>query len=98
MGQKIPFYVEYLCNELQDRVARNPQYSLRAFAKFLDIDASFLSKVMSRKKVLSLKKVDEIVEKLRLTEEERKKFILSIANEQKCASLTKVDNDLTSCD
>ena len=98
MGKKMPFYVLYLCDELDRRIERNPQYSLRAFARFLDIDASFLSKVLARKQVLSLKKVEAIVEKLGLVEEERKRFIVSVADEQKCAGLDKVDNDLTSCD
>ena len=94
----MPFYVMYLCEELDRRIEGNSQYSLRAFARFLDIDASFLSKVLARKQVLSLKKVEAIVEKLGLSEEQRKKFIVSVADEYKCASLAKVDNDLTSCD
>ena len=39
-----------LRNELERRCKANPAYSLRAFAKFLGVDPSFLSKVLSGKR------------------------------------------------
>lgn len=98
MGKKIPLYVEYLQRELTRRIENNQQYSLRAFAKFLDIDPSLLSKILSRKQVLSLKKAEQVTEKLFSQKKEMKCFLFSVAEEQKCCSLSKLTTDLTTCD
>ncbi|WP_372368749.1 hypothetical protein [Candidatus Uabimicrobium sp. HlEnr_7] len=97
MGKQKPFYILYLENELQRRIDNNCNYSLRAFAKSLEIDASFLSKILLRKQPLALKKAEHLAQKLHLQSSQRKKFILSIADDQKCFSLKKVDGDLTDC-
>lgn len=98
MGTKIPSYVKYLAHEFEMRSQSNAQYSLRVFAKYLGVDASFLSKVLARRLVLSLKQGEKLAARLCLSEDDRKKFLLSIAEEQKCKSLAKVDTTLTDCD
>ena len=99
MGSKIPFYLKYLKEEFDRRLETNPQYSMRSFAKWLDIDSSFLSKVFSRQKVLSLNFADQIINKLSSEDKGlRDKFIKSVSEEIACASLDKFDANLTDCD
>ncbi|MGZ3748755.1 MAG: hypothetical protein ACXVCD_15580, partial [Pseudobdellovibrionaceae bacterium] len=47
-------YQTILKNELKYRLQRNPSYSLRAFAKALEMSAPHLSDILSGKKGLSL--------------------------------------------
>ena len=98
MGSDKPFFVMCLEKELFRRIDDNKQYSLRAFAKYLEVDASLLSKILQRKKMLPLKHSQAIADKLSLNQDDRAQFIISIAEEQKCRSLKKVDNHLTDCD
>ena len=98
MGKKVPFYLEYLKDEFEMRIEKNSQYSLRAFARWLTVDPSFLSKVFSRQKVLSLEVADKIVKKLAPEERDiRDKFVKSVSDELACHVLCKFDSALTSC-
>lgn len=97
MGNKIPFYISILKDKLQERIKHNPRYSLRSFAMALKIDASYLSRVLSLKQIMSLDIAEQVIHKLCLDEEQRKNFLLSIAEQQKCACLNKHDHNLTDC-
>ncbi|MDH4469339.1 MAG: TIGR02147 family protein [Bacteriovoracaceae bacterium] len=44
----------FLQNQFLERCRRNPKYSLRAFAKFLEVDASTLSQILREKRSLSI--------------------------------------------
>jgi uncharacterized protein (TIGR02147 family) len=59
----------YLTTELERRCQTNPQYSLRAFAKSLSIDSSYLSKILNGKRSLSEKGVLSLAEKLDFPDE-----------------------------
>ena len=99
MGAKSPFFLSHLKRELDKRISKNPKYSLRAFADWLDIDASFLSKVLSRQKVLSIKTADTIITKINPDDAEvRDKFLISVSKEIACYSLYKHDSSITDCD
>ncbi len=98
MGAASPDYIKRLNQELEKRVEKNRHYSLRAFARFLEVDPSLLSKIISAKEVPSLKRGDKFAVKLNLSSCERESFLLSIAETQKCASLNKLDSKLTECD
>lgn len=50
--------------ELQKRCRKNPQYSLRAFATFLQIDVSILSRIIAGKRKASAKVINHICERL----------------------------------
>lgn len=65
-----PFYRAVLSSHLSDRQRRNSRYSLRAFAKQLEISPGQLSGLMSGKKKLTTKQAVKIIEKLELTEQE----------------------------
>ncbi len=66
---KEPLVISYdfpiwLQKEFSERCKRNPRYSLRAFANFLEIDASSLSQYMSQKRNPSSKMIKRLCDKL----------------------------------
>ena len=71
-------YRDILQCEFEARRARNAFYSLRSFARDLELPPSSLSEVLNRKKGLSLKAAQRILGKLQLDEEEQKTFLLSV--------------------
>jgi cyanate lyase len=77
---------------------KNPRYSLRGFARFLGVDPTFLSKLMSGKLLLSLDQAEKMTKKLKLKSDDRATFLLSAADEQKCHALYLIDPSLTDCD
>lgn len=60
-----------LFNELQVRKESNPNYSLRAFAKALNISPSFLSKLLNQQKNISKDRFSEMISKLNLPSEKQ---------------------------
>jgi uncharacterized protein (TIGR02147 family) len=68
-------YRTYFRELLASRCAQNPAYSLRAFAKNLDIAPSFLSALMNGKKSLSQEKALSLTYKLGLEGRERDFFL-----------------------
>jgi uncharacterized protein (TIGR02147 family) len=67
-------YREILKGKFEEKKAKNPQFSLRSFARVLDLSPSHISKILNGKGKLSLSKADQVSNKLKFTEEERKKF------------------------
>ena len=66
---------EYLKLELEFRKRKNPLYSIRAFARDLNLSPSHLSEVLSGKALLSAKKVDELGKCLRLSPDQMEHWI-----------------------
>jgi transcriptional regulator with XRE-family HTH domain len=64
----------WLQKQFTERCKRNPRYSLRAFAKNLDVDPSTLSQVLSGKRKISNKIIQSYCEKLSATPKDLKKF------------------------
>lgn len=64
----------WLQRQFTERCKKNPRYSLRAFAKFLLIDPSSLSQILSGKRPLSKKNVQAICQKLLATPQDLKSF------------------------
>jgi len=60
-------YREKLLHELNQRKARNPAFSLRAFSRQLGISTATLSQVLSGKRDLSKKNAIKVAERLQLT-------------------------------
>lgn len=73
------FYQTCLKDELSERLKQNPRYSLRAFAKFLALDPSTLSRMLNGQKRPTPELSKKIVAKLELDPKEAKKFLLSMA-------------------
>lgn len=77
------YYKAILKQELQKRYRINPNYSLRSFAKFLEVDPAILSRILSNKRALSFKVANRIIDKLKLSEKEKKLFLESVAEDFK---------------
>ncbi len=73
------FYQDHLKRELSDRLNRNRRYSLRTFAKFLDIDAGDLSRILNGSKVLTPDLAKKILQKIPLSSTENQEFLFSMA-------------------
>lgn len=67
--------------ELEKRIARNPSYSLRAFARDVSISPSRLSEVLKNKNGLSLKNASIIAHELKLNDKEKDYFITSVRSQ-----------------
>ncbi|HAZ13222.1 MAG: hypothetical protein A2X86_00670 [Bdellovibrionales bacterium GWA2_49_15] len=64
VGMDAPQFRLYLKAQLAERQGRNPRYSLRSFARFLEIDSSALSKIMNGKRALGQKMMQRMGERL----------------------------------
>jgi transcriptional regulator with XRE-family HTH domain len=91
-------YRKSLEDEFVRRRKKNPRYSLRAFAAYLNVDVSYLSKLRSGKIILSVDLAAAFANRLKLLGPEKSAFILSAAEEQKCHALYLIDPSLTECD
>jgi len=70
-----PSFRQYLRQELAARCARNPQYSLRAFAVFLGVHHSTLSQVMRGKRTVTRAIVEKFGFRLGLAGERMEQFL-----------------------
>lgn len=77
MEQENSFYIQKLKEELSLRQRNNPRYSLRSFARDLDIHSSTLSQVINNKRNLPFKKAQSVVDALDLNPIERTMFLNS---------------------
>lgn len=80
MNNQDLYYVKKLKEGLSLKQRVNPQYSLRAYAKFLGIHSSTLSQVFNNKRPLPAKVLKPIIEKLNLSSHEHVLFIESVNN------------------
>ncbi|MGC4051744.1 MAG: TIGR02147 family protein [Paludibaculum sp.] len=65
----------FLQQELARRCARNPQYSLRAFANFLGIDHSTLSQLLRGRRTFSKTAIHRLATRLGVDSETRARFV-----------------------
>lgn len=68
-------YRKIISEEFEARCARNPRYSLRAFARFLEIDPPALSKILNGQRGLSPKSALAIADRLSLGGPRRQLFV-----------------------
>ena len=78
----IPEYRAILVRELESRVKRNNRYSLRAFARSLQVDPSDLSRILGGKGRVSPKMAQRLVKELGLEPKDAQSFIESVLNER----------------
>tara|TARA_Y100000817_G_scaffold312891_1_gene307750 strand:- start:649 stop:948 length:300 start_codon:yes stop_codon:yes gene_type:complete len=97
MGAQARFYIQYLKGELKGRIEKNPAYSLRAFAKNIQVDPSLLSRVLNRKEHFTIVVAEGVAEQLKLDFDTKKKFVQSVADGRACRSIYKVAPELTDC-
>jgi len=70
-------FVQFLGFEFKSRQKRNPQYSLRAFAKSLEMSPAQLSQILSGKRNLTVKAIHRLSSKLSLSPLEKENFLRS---------------------
>lgn len=75
------FHQQFLREELARRCQANPHYSLRSFARALDLDAGTLSRVMAQKRPISIKHARRVMDSLALTGSVRSQFLESVSQE-----------------
>jgi transcriptional regulator with XRE-family HTH domain len=65
----------FLQHELAARQARNPQYSLRAFAKRLDVDHATLSQWLRGRRPMTRRTIETLARRLRLPAKQVRVFV-----------------------
>lgn len=65
---------QFLEDELARRSQNYPRYSLRAFARHLEVDSSFLSKILNGKRTVTMRTIRMFGERLNLTPDELQRF------------------------
>lgn len=65
---------KYLLQEFERRTLANPKYSLRAFARDLEIHSGTLSSIMNQRRSVGTKTLAHVMRKLPLSAAEKKKF------------------------
>ena len=70
-------YQDLLIEEFEKRKEINSSYSLRAYARDLDLSAPRLSQILNKKQGLSVNAAEAIAQKLKLTEGKKKWFCYS---------------------
>lgn len=78
-----PFHIKRLQHEINLRKESNPRYSLRAFARYLGIGPSTLSRILLNQQEVSQTTCKEILRKLKFNHEDKMMFISSVAEEKK---------------
>jgi uncharacterized protein (TIGR02147 family) len=80
MQHKLGFHHQLLKNSYLARAGRNPSYSLRAFARDLQLSPSHLSRILNCKKKLSLRRAIEIANLLDFSPETKREFLGSVTD------------------
>ncbi|RYZ77649.1 MAG: hypothetical protein EOP05_01010 [Proteobacteria bacterium] len=81
--RQLPLHIRVLQAELEKRRSRNSRYSMRAFAKYLEMDASALSRVLAGKLDLSLQACSVILKKLEMSTSEIRLFIAAVSEDKR---------------
>ncbi|MGE3611116.1 MAG: DUF4423 domain-containing protein [Bacteriovoracaceae bacterium] len=83
------YYSNKLKEVLSLRQQTNPSYSIRAFARDLDISSSSLSQILAGKRALPAKKSSDIIKKLKLPPQEESLFKESLGRHK--ASIDEIE-------
>lgn len=82
-------FPKYLKIQYEKKIDKNPAFSLRAYAKFLNIDQSTLSKVLKGKRNISYERMRDCLIKLEASQEEINS--LEIEKDQRQGDYIEVD-------
>jgi len=77
MSTETNYYLKTLRSDFETRQARRPDFSLRAYARYLGVEAASLSGVLKGTRRLSKTSVTKVAERLNLSPNERETFIKS---------------------
>jgi uncharacterized protein (TIGR02147 family) len=87
---EVAFYQTVIREELAKRCAKNPRYSLRAFAKALGFESTVISQVLSGRRVPSPRTARKMIAGLALSPEQEHDFYSSLAEVQRSRGLRKL--------
>jgi len=82
-------YREILESILQARLRKNARYSIRSFARSLDLDSSALAQIIKGQRIPSHAVANKIIQRLALDETEARLFLASLAKTQASRSLKR---------
>ncbi len=89
----------FLNNEFKKRKHKNARFSLRSFARLLEIDATTLGRILKGQGLPSRESVERFASKLRLSQEEQRELIVAFQaskeeqkKEQKSKSFSPIDD------
>lgn len=85
-------YLDFLKKWFATKSHADPCFSLRAFARLVDIDPGLLSRILSGKRHPSLKCSYHVAQKMELSPEEIKRFVESVMEERNRSSLERIYN------
>lgn len=88
------FHITKLNSEYKQRTLKNPGYSIRAYARDLNIDSSSLSSIMHGKRKIPNSKIEFIAAKICSTDSELKSFIKSAGQEHVALKNIKSKNSI----
>jgi len=91
--EQTPYYIELLKQELRRRKQKNSMYSLRALARFFEIDHGILSLILSGKRTPSKRHATLLTKKLALDVDQAEIFLFSIEEARRQNRLKKINND-----
>jgi uncharacterized protein (TIGR02147 family) len=78
--------IERLQAEFRKRQAKNPQLSLRSFARWLEVSPAQLSQILSRRRALTPKTAQKIAGKLSFSPREKMRFLAGVSPQADAAS------------
>lgn len=90
----------WLSSEYLRRRERNPGLSIRAFARFIEVSPSHLSRVLSGKRFLKPTTIQRISLRLGMSPEQSRSFVetfIEKSYERKQKAIEVVDNDVFTC-
>ncbi len=80
MSNKAPFYLHKLRSNFEHKLSRNSQYSMRSYAKYLNLNAPVLSEILKGNRAIPKSKLEAISTKLNLSPKEIALFTQSNKN------------------
>lgn len=78
----------WLQKEFTDRSRKNPRFSLRAFAKLLDMEASSVSQILAGKRKVSAKLAGQICDQLSVPPDQKRMLLSGLAKAVPAAAAT----------
>lgn len=90
---RTPYYVKRLKEELSLKQRGNPQYSLRAFARDLDVHPGTMGQIIKGLRPLPFKDAPNVVTKLRLGPKDRTLFMESLLRKKTNIDLIKISEE-----
>ncbi len=73
-------FTDYLQRDFQQKKDRNPNYSLRAYALFLEESPSLISKIFNNQAKLTPKKIFKFAQKLKISDTDLCSYLIENLN------------------